>query len=123
MIVTGERAVFFINADQIARVIDEGEDGVQVIYVGNPRPEVFNRQTGMDEVFIQNFLSQVGEDSRFTPLRRVPRGPTEYVNFNNARKVILEGQTKTATVSFPNGEQTYEGLDYDEISRRVSAMP
>src|ERR1700730_15802460 len=120
MIVRGKRAEIFINADHIARVIDEGEDGVQVIYAGNPRPEGFNRTTFNDDGIIPDFLAQLGADSRFTPLGSGRNGPTEYVNFNNVIRVILEGQT--ATVQFPNEQRTYSGRDYEQIARRVRAI-
>jgi hypothetical protein len=111
----GQKEIF-VNVNIIAKVVDNGEDGMQVLYAANAQPERFTPQTFGDASFIPNFRRQLQADGSFT---RLGSGPNyEYVNVNNVRRIVLEGGK--ATVYFPNDQQTYEGqLVYDAIVERV----
>ena len=120
MIVKGKRVELFIDADHIARVVDDGEDGVSVFYWGNPHQDGFNRDTFHDDGIIPAFLAQLRKDDRFTPLGTGRSGPAEYVNFSNVRRVILQGGT--AIVQFADEQRDYRGQDYEAIAKRVNAI-
>jgi hypothetical protein len=115
LIKCGQKEIF-VNANIIAKVVDNGEDGMQVFYMGNAQQERFTPQTFGDASFMPNFRRQLQADGSFI---RLGSGPNyEYVNFSNVRRVVLEGGKET--VYFPNDQQTYQGgLVYDAIVERV----
>jgi hypothetical protein len=106
----------YINTDLIERVVDHGEDGLEVMYAGDPRPEWFTPETLGAASLVLSFRLNLRDDVRFAGLGAGPDGPTEYVNFNHVRLVILDGQK--ATVIFPSARKTYEGSDLEGIVGR-----
>lgn len=118
LIKTGQKELF-VNADLVTRVVNNGQQGLLIFYVGKAEPEPFEQHTFGDASFIPSFLRQLRDDHRFAGLGAGPHGPSEYVNFNHVRRVILEGGK--ATVYFPNGQTTYQGRDHDTIALRIGS--
>jgi hypothetical protein len=109
----------FINADLVTRVVNNGQDGLLIFYAGKAEPEPFDNHTSGDVAAVSYVVRQLREDNRFLGLGAGPHGPSEYVNFNHVRQVILEGEK--ATVYFLNEQKTYQGRDYDALAYRVGS--
>jgi hypothetical protein len=123
MIVKTTKGEFFINADQITEVVDNG--GVEIYFGGTPQRPNWN--LGTEAEAIKDFYGQLQADPRFVHVRRQLPSPfagaeatwqEKYINLANLSLVSIEGSTAFIHHPYEPLEE-YTGEDGGKIKKWV----
>ncbi len=119
MVIADEGKRTYFNVSVMARIVDYGDDGLEVTYATGGSERLTPETLG-DASLVLGLRRKLAQDAWFIALGAgagPEGGPREYVNFDAVRRATVDG--KTVTVVFPSGQtESYTGRDYDAIMGR-----